>query len=258
MTDYEYKGLMAQSWDILRGDTSNWPDRFFFLDIIQKYGQPVLDVGCGTGRLLIDYAQQGIDIDGVDNSPEMLELCQQKSQSLGINPRCYQQTMETLALPRKYRTIMIPSSSIQLLLEPQLVQQAMQRFFDHLEPDGVVVTPLMTLWRDGEPLESRWEKSAVNSKDGTVVQRISYARYDPATSLEHTEDIYQILRDGIVTVEEKHQRSPATRSYTQEQAFTMFQHAGFINITMYHKFTFDPVQPDDSLFTIVGQKPSKG
>ena len=28
-TDYEYKGLIATYWDLLRGDTSNWPDRFF-------------------------------------------------------------------------------------------------------------------------------------------------------------------------------------------------------------------------------------
>jgi len=39
--------------------------------VIAQAGQPVLDVGCGTGRLLLDYMQQGIDVDGMDNSPEM-------------------------------------------------------------------------------------------------------------------------------------------------------------------------------------------
>jgi len=72
--DYEYKRLIAEAWDVLRGDTSNWTDRNFYLEIIKKYGQPVLDVGCGTGRLLLDYLQQGIDIDGVDNSPDMLAI----------------------------------------------------------------------------------------------------------------------------------------------------------------------------------------
>ena len=84
LPDYEYKGLMAQSWDVLRGDTSQSPDRFFYLKLIQPFGQPVLDVGCGTGRLLLDYLAQGIDIDGVDNSPDMLAICRHKATTLGV------------------------------------------------------------------------------------------------------------------------------------------------------------------------------
>ncbi len=53
--EYEYRGMMAKTWDLFRGDTSNWEDRTFFLEIIQASGQPALDVGCGTGRLLLDY-----------------------------------------------------------------------------------------------------------------------------------------------------------------------------------------------------------
>ncbi len=41
---YEYQGVMAHAWDLLRGATSHWSDRFFYLDVIQRFGQPVLDV----------------------------------------------------------------------------------------------------------------------------------------------------------------------------------------------------------------------
>src|SRR5512138_2188478 len=98
---YEYYGMFAEFWDLFRGDTSNWDDRFFFLDIVKKYGQPVLDVGCGTGRILLDFMQQGIDIDGVDNSPEMLARLREKAKKLDLNPQVYQQEMTALSLPRR-------------------------------------------------------------------------------------------------------------------------------------------------------------
>jgi cyclopropane fatty-acyl-phospholipid synthase-like methyltransferase len=58
-------------------------------------------VRCGTGRLLLDYVQQGVDIDGVNTSPEMLALCRQKAQAPGLAPTLCEQQMEALQLPRK-------------------------------------------------------------------------------------------------------------------------------------------------------------
>ena len=46
---------------------------------MQRYGQPVLDVGCATCRIVLDYLAQGIDTDGVDNSPELLAICRDKA-----------------------------------------------------------------------------------------------------------------------------------------------------------------------------------
>jgi hypothetical protein len=38
--EYEYRGMMAKTWDLFRGDTSDWEDRVFFLEIIHASGQP--------------------------------------------------------------------------------------------------------------------------------------------------------------------------------------------------------------------------
>lgn len=253
VSDYEYRGLMAQAWDLLRGDTSRWADRFFYLDVIHEFGEPVLDVGCGTGRLLLDYLAQGIEIDGADNSPEMLALCREKAAPLGLAPNLYQQAMEALALPRRYRTILVPSSSLQLVIEPAQVDEALRRLHAHLLPGGALAASIMTLWREGEPLASEWEKSVLRP-DGATVRRVSRSRYDPATECEHTEDLYQVIMDGRVIAEEHHRRSPATRSYTQAQARALFERAGFADVRLYSEFTHEPARPEDGLFTVVGRR----
>lgn len=252
--DYEYRGLIAQAWDVLRGDTSGWADRSFYRQIIERYGQPVLDIGCGTGRLLLDYLAQGVEVEGVDNSPEMLALCRQKAAALGLAPVLYEQPMESLALPRQYRTILIPSSSLQLVTEPALAARALEHIYRHLLPGGVVAASVMTLWQSGDPLESEWERTAVRAEDGATFRHVGRCRYEPANECEHTEDLYQMSVAGQVLTEELHRRSPATRSYTPAQARALFESAGFSTVELYSQFTFEPVKPADSLFTVIAQK----
>jgi len=253
--NYEYYGMLAEFWDLFRGDTSNWDDRFFYLDVVRKYGQPVLDVGCGTGRILLDFMQQDIDIDGVDNSPEMLALLHQKAEKLNLQPTVYQQEMTELSLPRQYQTILVPSSSFQLLLEATLPPIAMSRFYEHLLPGGVLAMPFMTLWKQGDPLESEFVREIVRPEDGATIRRWQYSRFHPETESEDTIDRYEIIRDGKVITSEEHQQSPGTRSYTQEQAVTLYQQAGFKDIQVFSEFTFEPVKRTDTVFSILGVKP---
>jgi ubiquinone/menaquinone biosynthesis C-methylase UbiE len=254
--DYEYRGMMATTWDLLRGDTSNWSDRFFYREVIQTCGEPVLDVGCGTGRLLLDFLVQGVEIEGVDNSPEMLALCREKATGMGLSPVLYEQTMEELDLPRLYQTIIVPSSSFQLVLAEGAPMEAMRRLYAHLLPDGTLAMPFMTFWREGDPLETDWHiRQEATREDGTVVRKWSYSLFDPATQMEHTQERYELLRDGEVVSTEHHERSPATRSYTQSEAVELFETAGFIDLRLFHEFTQEPVREEDRIFCVVGRTP---
>ncbi len=254
MTEPEYTGLKAASWDLLRGDTSGWEDRAFYRRVIQESGEPALDVGCGTGRLLLDYLAQGLDVDGVDVSSEMLALCRSRAEALGLEPKLYEQRMEDLALPRRYRTIIVPSSSFQLVLDVDAAAAAMGRFHDHLEPGGLLVMPFTVLGGPGPEAGETWEAEAVRA-DGALVRRRSFARYDPVTQLEDTEDTYRVVVDGQVIASERQIRSPATRGYSLTQACALYEAAGFRIDQIVSGFADEPFKEGDQIFTIFGVRP---
>jgi ubiquinone/menaquinone biosynthesis C-methylase UbiE len=257
--NYEYRGLVASNWDLLRGDTSKWEDRFFYLDVVRESGAPVLDVGCGTGRLLLDFMEQGIEVDGVDNSPEMLALLQEKAEKMGLQPTVYLQQMEELDLPRQYRTIIVPSSSFQLVTDLDKAHEAMHRFYKHLLPGGTLAMPFMVLWTKPSTekiVREEWgtPREKTRPEDGAIVTRRSRSTYDLENQLESTEDRYELTLNGKIIASERYSRSPATRWYTQQQAIKLYEKAGFTNIRLTHEFSHEPALDSDWLFCVVSEK----
>lgn len=81
--------------------------------VIERSGSPALDLGCATGRLLLDYVRDGVDIDGVDASAQMLDLVRAKARRAdAAEPALHQQHLEELSLPRRYATILAASSAL--------------------------------------------------------------------------------------------------------------------------------------------------
>jgi SAM-dependent methyltransferase len=251
--NYEYRGMIASSWDLLRGDTADWPDRSFFKAIIADDGEPALDVGCGTGRLLLDYLSAGLDVDGVDVSPEMLELCAAKAKEMDLTPTLYQQPVEALDLPRKFRTIFIPSSSFQLVTDLTTAQRALEKCHDHLEVGGRLVMSIMDVSEDAG---KGWHVVSEEQRpqDGLTVRRWLNSTFDPETQLEHTEDRYELVKDGEVVANEEHRRSPATRGYTLDQITRMMQSAGFGDVGAVSGFSEKPASDTDRLFCVYGTR----
>src|SRR3954471_4387091 len=97
-------GLVAKWWSEFNVDGPEVP---YFQAIIERFGQPALDVACGTGRLLLPYLRAGLDVDGCDISEDMLALCREAAAREGLSPTLYAQAMYELDLPRRYRTIVV-------------------------------------------------------------------------------------------------------------------------------------------------------
>jgi SAM-dependent methyltransferase len=263
--DYEYRGLMAEAWDLLRGDTSTWPDRDFYRAIVEPRGGATLDVGCGTGRLLLDYLALGLDVDGVDNSPEMLAICRAKAEGAGldIGGRLFEQEMDALALTRRYATILVPSSSFQLLTDPSGAARAMARFHHHLEPGGLLVMSIMSkLWPGKRtPPQMQWSEwyntgQRARPGDGAIIRRWMRTRFDHEQRLEHEENRYEVLVDDVVIHTEHHARSPCVRWYSQDQMVEVYAEAGFTDVITTCGFSFEPASPTDTMFCVLGARAS--
>ena len=54
-------------------------DVAFFVEAAQESGGPVLEIGCGTGRILIPTARAGVEVVGLDLSPHMLQVCRTRA-----------------------------------------------------------------------------------------------------------------------------------------------------------------------------------
>ena len=256
-TDLEYAGLKARAWDALRGDTSTWADRAFYLELIGELGQPVLDVGCGTGRLVLDFLAAGIDIDGVEISPDMLAILGARSETAGVDTvgRVHESAMESMALPRRYRVILVPSSSFQLLTDPTDATAAMRRFHDHLEPGGALVMPWIDIAQDYPDGATDERTDEVTLDDRSVIRLTSRGRFEPATGLEHTDELFERLVDGRVVESERTVRSPATRQYDRATIQELHANAGLGELEWLSGFTRAAARPDDHIVTTLARCP---
>jgi SAM-dependent methyltransferase len=119
--------------------------------------EPVLDAGCGAGRLLGPWHDEGIDVDGCDVSPDMVEHARRRA------PRSivWVSSLHELEPPRRYRTIVV-CGVFGLGTTRAQDEQAIARLHDALLPGG-------TLLLDNEERAFRWHVRDWNEPSGCAI-----------------------------------------------------------------------------------------
>ena len=157
------------------------PDLEFYLATARAAGGPVLEVACGTGRVLLPTLAAGVDIDGFDLSPEMIERLRSKAAALGLSPSVSVADMRDFTLPRRYALVTIPFRSFQHLRETGHQIQALRCMREHLEPGGRLVMNLffpnfrMMAEREGRTLLQR---EFAHPEHGGTVAFSDFTHYD--------------------------------------------------------------------------------
>jgi SAM-dependent methyltransferase len=182
------------------------PDVAFFVEAAKESGGPVLEVGCGTGRVLIPTARAGVEIVGLDLSPHMLEVCRGR---LKVEPeevrsrvRLVQGDMRAFELSRTFRLVTLPFRPFQHLttVEDQLACLGCIR--RHLAEGGRLILDIFnpsleSLARQnfGEEIS---EEPEFNMPDGRrVIRRHKIVSRDAFNQINYVELIYYVTHpDG--------------------------------------------------------------
>jgi SAM-dependent methyltransferase len=209
-------------------------DVAFFVDMARESGGPVLEVGCGTGRVLIPTAQAGIEIVGLDYSQAMLSTCRDK---LSREPAAVRSRVEVVLgdmrlfdLGTTFSLITMPFRPFQHLISVEDQLSCLASIRSHLVDGGRLILDLLNpdLNRlvDEKSLDEHGFEEPFDMPDGrTVTRRDRTASWDLSNQLQDFEMIYYVVHtDGR---EERLVRSCPFRYLFRFEAEHLLARSGF-------------------------------
>ena len=261
--DVWHHGLVAREWAEFAIDGGE--EALCFRKIIETSGQPALDLGCGSGRLLLLYLQAGLDVDGCDYSRDMLAQCQERAKREGLSPRLYAQAMHELDLPRRYRTI-VACGVIGLGGERDLTRKGLRRCYEHLRPGGTFAFDFAPRWNDPPAWLSRlpenrhslpeeWTSSAERQllADGSELELVARTvAVDPLEETQTRQMRARLWRNGELIEEQIH--TQRYEEYGKNELLLLLERAGFDDIQIRGGYNDEPATPDHTSLVFLARK----
>ena len=138
MGDYDQ---LATIYDLDIGDKTD--DIPMYLRYARMQRSPILELACGTERILLPLAKQGFEVYGVDNSPAMLEVARQKiareEDSIRGKITLIDGDMQNVKLDTKFSLVIIAFNSFLHLFTHKDQAQALENIREMLSDDGLLI-----------------------------------------------------------------------------------------------------------------------
>ncbi len=122
-------------YDLLAAMTAP-PDIPFYLRCVARYGGPVLELACGTGRVAIPMAGKGVAVSALDNSEPMIERARSKAQQAGVTVQFHHADCRDFDLDLHFALVVYPYNSINQLLEPAGIRSCLEAVRKHMTSDS--------------------------------------------------------------------------------------------------------------------------
>ena len=249
---YVYSGLEADLYDQL-DELSDFDDLEFYRWFVDAFGGRILDVGCGTGRILLPLAQEGREMVGLDVSPEMLTVCQKKLDKESVQARLVEADMRDFSIGNeRFDTVMVPGYSLQLLADENDFQSCLASCVRHLKREGQLIVPIYMpwemLWADEESQDMELRRKSKGPSGKTAVLAYQGWSINKPRQLLHLKNRYEERSSKGVLL--KSQETEMTLRW--EMPFDMIRRLKELDlsdVSLYGDYTFEV--PDEASETIV-------
>jgi len=116
--------------------TNGSEDLPFWISQANQYGDPILELACGTGRIAVALAQVGFNVTGIDNAEGMLREARRKSAEAGVEVEWVKADMRDFDLGKAFSLIILPFNTLCHLLDLGDFEACLASVRNHLAPNG--------------------------------------------------------------------------------------------------------------------------
>ena len=259
-----HHGLIARWW--AEFNVATHQELAYFGAAIRKFGEPALDLGCGTGRIMFPLIAEGFDVDGSDISEDMIAAAIAEAKRRGVNPTLTVQPMHELDLGRTYRTIYI-CGSFGLGGRRDYDLEALKRVYRHLEPGGALLITKHGITYGDEEEWAKWlpgrhtgiqadwpdEGDRRTAADGDDLETLFRAGdIDPLEQLTTYHIKGRLWHEGQIVKEEEY--ALRINLYFVQEVLLMLHVAGFRDVAVEGDYNGQPATAEDGWVNFLAQK----
>jgi SAM-dependent methyltransferase len=247
----------ANPWDRF-ARLYDWEHDQYLVDVdvhvsfARRFGGPVLELACGTGRLLAPLAGAGFDVTGVDSSATMLERAQRRLDDRHLEATLVQQRLESLNVESHFRTVILGLDSFGLLIRRDDQLAALRAARAHASHDGRLILDVANgnLRGSGEPVEELiHDLTMPDPETGRPITKFVLRRPRPSEQVDELMFFYDeqdergFLRRSTVELK--------LRWFTRFELELLLQTAGWTVDEVYGNYALDDFGPDSDRLIVV-------
>lgn len=199
-----FYGTIAHYYDAENTDKTD--DIDFYREMVQEYDGPILDVGCGTGRVMFPLAQMGYEVHGIDNEKAMLDIAKERMEDYDNATQnrlhFHYGDVTDYDMPVKFKLTTAPYNAMMHFHDQETQLKVLDNLRAWTADDGVLILDLPNagdVFASQDSDSMMYERTFIDSRTGHMVMQQSLSYLDRTSQLLRVTWVYdEITGDGTV------------------------------------------------------------